>query len=75
MIHYIVNTSLWLITISRRRRGYTSPYYRTEGEVNMYTLVINEPEATNCFSINLQVFANNNLLLYKKEKKAIFTGQ
>jgi hypothetical protein len=35
------------LTISRRRRS-------------EYRLVITEPEATNCFSINFQVFTNNN---------------
>ena len=27
---------------------------------SLYRLVITEPDATNCFSINFQVFANNN---------------
>ena len=39
-----VNTSLY--SLSRRR--------------SEYRLVITEPEATNCFSINFQVFTNNN---------------
>ena len=29
-------------------------------------LVISEPEATNCFSINFQVFTNNNQLNFTK---------
>ena len=52
-----------------------------------HRLVITESEATNCFSINFQVFTNNNqhnfikftsnLLVYKKDKKqkAIVTDQ
>ena len=31
-----------------------------------YRLVITEPEATNCFSINFQVSANNNPLNFTK---------
>ena len=44
-----------LYSLSRRRR---------------YRLVITEPEATNCFSINFQVFTNNNQL-YKHYKNSL----
>ena len=66
------------LTIVRRRRGHLQAYsYGAKGEVNNYRLVIAGPEATNCFSVNFQVFTNNNqhnfikihfnLLLYKKK--------
>ena len=68
------------LTIGRRRRGHLQAYsHGAKGEVNNYRLVITGPEATNCFSINFQVFTNNNqhnfinidfnLLLYKRDKK------
>ena len=50
------------LTISRRRQGDYKPIF-TQPKANIgleYRLVITEPEATNCFSINFQVFTNNN---------------
>ena len=43
------------LTISRRRQGDYEPIF-TEPSLH----VIIEPEASNCFSINLKVFTNNN---------------
>ena len=43
------------LTISRRRRGVTSLYSMSLRR-SEYRLVITEPEVTNCFSINFQVF-------------------
>ena len=65
-------------------------YTKTISHVNEYRLVITLPSVTNCFSINFQVFTNNNqhnfvknhfkfiiYILYKKDKKkkAIVTDQ
>ena len=47
------------LTIRRRRRG-------DHKLVLQYRLVITEPEAPNCFSINFEVFTNNNQLNFTK---------
>ena len=47
------------LTISRRKRG----DYKL---VLQYRLVITEPEAPICFSINFEVFSNNNQLNFTK---------
>ena len=55
------------LTISRRRRGDYKPIFTQPKRINLYSLsrseyrlVIIEPGATNCFSINFQVVTNNN---------------
>jgi hypothetical protein len=58
----VVNRSLHL-TISHRRRADSKPIFTEQR--SEYSLVVTEPEATNCFSIN-SVLKNNIIIIIIK---------
>ena len=62
----LVSRLVGYLRISRRRRGDYKPIFTEPKAKLIYRLVITESEATNCFSINFQVFANNNRLNFTK---------